>query len=268
MEIVKSCVLKNFVGRIFEYKLTKFPAGELSITLLNVELFENNVFPLVIRFNFAGSDSIIELGLLVDAIRSVSEQQIHLRCDYFPASRHDRRMVEGDCFGLQVYANFIKSMKFDSIATCDNHSDVLGGMFEPGKLKDNHQADIAYDYVKDADVLVSPDAGALKKIYKLANYCKLPVVCAQKNRDVLTGEIKETTIPDEISHYKKILVVDDICDGGRTFIELAKTIKDKNPSAELRLFVTHGIFSKGKEELSKYFSSIETHNDFTQRNQK
>jgi ribose-phosphate pyrophosphokinase len=52
--------------------------------------------------------------------------------------------------------------------------------------------------------------------------------------------------------------VDDICDGGRTFIEISKALDGYQ--GELYLFVTHGIFSKGFEELFKHFTKIYTTN--------
>ena len=59
------------------------------------------------------------------------------------------------------------------------------------------------------------------------------------------------------SHNKlKYIIVDDICDGGRTFIELAKAIHGSRPTAEVYLVVTHGIFSNGLYELSKEITKI------------
>jgi ribose-phosphate pyrophosphokinase len=58
----------------------------------------------------------------------------------------------------------------------------------------------------------------------------------------------------------KYVIVDDICDGGRTFIELAKVIIAQNQEAKIYLVVTHGIFSAGFSELTNYFDGIYTTN--------
>jgi len=55
--------------------------------------------------------------------------------------------------------------------------------------------------------------------------------------------------------------VDDICDGGGTFIGLAKALKQKN-AGNLYLAVSHGIFSKGFNELNKHFTKIFTTDSF------
>lgn len=73
----------------------------------------------------------------------------------------------------------------------------------------------------------------------------LDFVAAAKVRDQLTGEITGLSMPD-IESGLSILVVDDICDGGRTFTELASLIKKYEPK-KLVLYVSHGIFSKGIE---------------------
>ena len=69
-----------------------------------------------------------------------------------------------------------------------------------------------------------------------------------------TGAISETRIYGDVSG-RDCLIVDDICDGGRTFIELAKEIR-KQTNLPIYLIVTHGIFSAGFEQLNEYFAGI------------
>jgi ribose-phosphate pyrophosphokinase len=112
-------------------------------------------------------------------------------------------------------------------------------------------------------VLISPDAGASKKIYDVAKFNNLGnVVTASKVRE--NGQIVKTDIPnlDKYDESYKFIICDDICDGGRTFIELAKAIKETHPNNELYLVVSHGIFSAGFDELSKYFKRIFTTNSY------
>ena len=111
---------------------------------------------------------------------------------------------------------------------------------------------------EDQIVLVSPDAGAYKKVFDVAKEFKIEkIITATKVRDVKTGKILRTEIPVLDQHRNlKYVIVDDICDGGRTFIELAKAIKDSRPTAEIYLIVTHGIFSAGFDELKKYITEV------------
>ena len=111
--------------------------------------------------------------------------------------------------------------------------------------------------------LISPDAGALKKIYNLQtfvgqNRCD-NIRIGMKHRDTETGQITGTSVDGQPLRTIGV-VVDDICDGGRTFIELAKTIR--KDYAKLILCVTHGIFSKGLEPLFEWYDEVHTTNSW------
>jgi ribose-phosphate pyrophosphokinase len=81
-----------------------------------------------------------------------------------------------------------------------------------------------------------------------------------------SGKIIRTEVPglDNTPGQRNFVICDDICDGGRTFIEIAKAIRDIRPKEifndKIYLCVTHGIFSAGFEELEKYFTAILTTN--------
>jgi ribose-phosphate pyrophosphokinase len=110
--------------------------------------------------------------------------------------------------------------------------------------------------------LISPDAGASKKTVKIAEYFngEPEVIQAQKLRNLKTGEIVKTEILGDVKG-KKVLIADDICDGGRTFIELAKVLKNQG-AIEVSLFITHGIFSKGLEVFEGLIDTIYTTDSF------
>jgi ribose-phosphate pyrophosphokinase len=91
------------------------------------------------------------------------------------------------------------------------------------------------------------------------------VVECSKSRDVKTGKLTGFKVYAEDLEGKDCLIVDDICDGGGTFIGLAGELKKKN-AGNLYLAVTHGIFSKGFEELEKCFDKIFTTDSFKEIN--
>jgi ribose-phosphate pyrophosphokinase len=152
----------------------------------------------------------------------------------------------------------------------DPHSDVLEACLNNFKKNDNFDlVDDALSYLigeneEDQVVLVSPDAGAYKKVFDVAKEFKIEkIITATKVRDLKTGQILHTEVPVLDQHNDlKYIIVDDICDGGRTFIEIAKAIKASRPTAKIYLVVTHGIFSAGFEELEKYFERIYTTNSY------
>jgi len=109
--------------------------------------------------------------------------------------------------------------------------------------------------------LVSPDAGSNKKIFDLAKSIGYDgeIIRCDKLRDISTGKIIETVVYKDDLLGKDAIIIDDIIDGGKTFIEIAKCLKQKNVG-KIYLVVTHGIFSAGHSELGDYFDGIYTTN--------
>jgi ribose-phosphate pyrophosphokinase len=251
----------------FENKFWTFPGGERSVKLTPVNY--NKSKPIEITMNFQSSDDLIDMILATNALRHMygHDIKIDLTVPYFPFSRQDRVMTEGESFGLQSADDIIKMCNFNRVTTWDIHSDVAGAMFPAGVFHNISQEDLWARMIKDQlifgnTVIISPDAGALKKIYKVAKATNLPVVEAKKVRDVATGQIMHTAI-DEIylDGVDTAIIVDDIVDGGRTFIELAKVIRASGLfRGKLILCATHGIFSKGLD-LFTDFDGIYTANN-------
>jgi ribose-phosphate pyrophosphokinase len=151
----------------------------------------------------------------------------------------------------------------------DPHSDVLEAVINNFAKYDNLKlVKFALENIDNKNdareriVLVSPDAGAYKKIFDVAKEFGIQnIITANKVRDLKTGNIIRTEIPTLDPHKDlKYVIIDDICDGGRTFVELAKVMKENRPTSKIYLVVTHGIFSKGLEELGDYFDGIFTTN--------
>lgn len=248
-----------------------FPGGERNVSITGGPVRKDSVDHLTVYCHFKGSDDLIDLLLVVNALRyEYPRAKLKLVIPYFPFARQDRVMNAGEPFALQVAASIVNSCGFNEIVVHDPHSDVLAGMFPPGVLVIKEQWElisnsILWSNFYDEAVLISPDAGALKKIYKVAKETNLPVVCANKVRNTKTGEIVSTEISDDsYLTAKTAFIVDDICDGGRTFIELAKTMRAAGFKGKLILCITHGIFSKGKEVILEHFDDIFCVNDLTQ----
>lgn len=244
-----------------------FPGGERNVKIVDPDCIAR-FHSFTVCCDYRGSDDLIDILLLVNAARNVDRNvRLRLFMPYFPFARQDRVMTPGEPFALQVAVNLIKTCNFNEIEVWDPHSDVLAGMFEPGTLKIVPQEKLVFiDYEQPNVCLLSPDGGALKKIYKVAQfYGGLPVVCAQKIRDASTGKIVGVDIPEEISAYDTVIIVDDICDGGASFIELSRAIREIKPEIRIELSVTHGIFSKGKDVLLEHIDAVYADNDWTLR---
>lgn len=210
-------------------------------------------------------NSFNDLGLLcvtVDALRRMDVKIIDLFIPYFPAARQDRVMIPGEPLSVKVYADIINAMQLNKVFVFDAHSEVTPALLNNSTVIPN------YTFIKEVlnriggnVKLISPDGGALKKIYKVSEFLGgVEVVECSKSRDVKTGKLSGFKVYNDDLQGMDCLIVDDICDGGGTFVGLAEELKKKN-AGKLYLAVSHGIFNKGFEVLN-CFDGIFTTNSF------
>jgi len=194
------------------------------------------------------SDDIMDIMLLADAIdRTEDVKKNELYIPYFPYARQDRVCNKGEALSLHVMAKIVNGLGFERVRVLHPHSAVTEAL--TGCIAHYPYDEPLLDLFRRQvflgnTTLVSPDAGAEKMVFKLGQLLQVPVVSAYKTRDTMTGAITGTRLAVESVKDMDCLIVDDICDGGRTFVELAKVLKDKG-ARRVRLYVTHGIFSNG-----------------------
>jgi ribose-phosphate pyrophosphokinase len=111
----------------------------------------------------------------------------------------------------------------------------------------------------DPDVLIAPDAGAAKKIK--AYNIDLPIEYCGKTRNMETGQLTDFQLYCD-TFYERPLIIDDICDGGGTFLALAPIIKGKTACEAIGLYVTHGLFTKGVEVITDVFDKVYCTNSY------
>ena len=228
-----------------EPKMITFPGGEEHVNLLTYKTFDK----VVIKASICNSSELMRLFMLKDVIDQ-HKAHVTLKLGYLPYARQDRRCTKGDAFSLKVFCELLNSRGFDEVQVLDPHSDVGPALID--NVKVIKQMDIISESkdlraLATSTIAVSPDAGSNKKVQDISMYSQTAFIRADKLRDLSTGEIKETIVyADKIT--QAVTIWDDICDGGRTFIELAKKLKALG-APEVNLYITHGIFSKGVQIL-------------------
>ncbi len=242
-----------------------FPGGEIQVQV------QAEVAPadgLRINAHLATAADVMALLMTTDALRrAYPGLPLTLRMPYVPYARQDRVCNPGEALGARVFCDLINAQNYAQVVVMDPHSDVTPALLNRVAIEEVAPL-IGRVVASLGDVaLVAPDAGARKRVQALAKQLGgLPVVFAEKVRDTRTGEIVATSVVGELPN-SKLLVVDDICDGGRTFIELAAALKDKQAAQgldqSLFLYVTHGIFSKGLDVLTPLYTQVFTPNDWT-----
>jgi ribose-phosphate pyrophosphokinase len=237
-----------------QFQAMVFPDGQphLKIDVQSLQSIDKkDTLTIISRMNNA-NDLLLVL-LAKNTLDYLEFERIELHISYLLAARMDRVMLEGEPFSLKVIADILNGANFKKIKIFDPHSEVSTALINRSYAITNHQ------FVKDAldhyfqhnerknFCLVSPDAGALKKIHKLAQFLNVDnVVECMKERDLKTGALThfDTTVEDLSS--LTCFIVDDICDGGGTFAGTAKMLKEKG-AVKVVLIVSHGIFSKGNK---------------------
>ncbi len=236
----------------------KFPGGELGVRLIAPVRDGDRVR---IKAHIQNSDDIMTLLLLVDAIRREAIVTLILDLPYVPYARQDRVCNEGESLSIGVFASLINSCNFDRVFITDPHSDVTPALIKNCVIID--QVAIFENVKQDWSntVIVAPDAGAMKKAYDFAKRVgAADVLVAEKVRDVKTGKIVSVSLSGVFSSEEEYFILDDICDGGRTFLELVTEFPDC--VRRIDLAVTHGIFSKGVEVVAERFDNVYTTTSF------
>jgi ribose-phosphate pyrophosphokinase len=251
-----------------------FPAGEAHVKVINENDHKGPLTEIAFMRGADGND-LMQVAMWSEACEQRGSRKV-LLLPYLPGARQDRGLP----FGAQVYASHLSMIQPDVIVCFDPHSAVLTGILRDAgaDLRIVHSDELVARTVivgtVDSDVrpnrydgIIAPDAGALHRAQAVAARCHLPLYQAFKKRDPDTGKLSGFGMVDKIPDEGRLLIVDDICDGGATFKGLAEAT-GLGPN-RLSLYVSHGIFSadsrSGRDEtvrsvqgLSAYFGAIHT----------
>jgi len=211
--------------------------------------------------------SMNDFGMLAVATEALKQcgklGNCYLFIPYFPGARQDRRVVDGEPLTVGVFAHFINELQYDNVEIFDPHSDVTPAVIQNSDPINNHKFVrkvrgilMGDDKPISAFHYISPDAGSNKKIFKLMQeldprgFCS--VVKCDKTRNTENGKITNFEVYKDDLEGKPCIIIDDICDGGGTFIGLAEELKKKN-AGDIYLAVSHGIFSKPLRQFKDSF---------------
>jgi ribose-phosphate pyrophosphokinase len=200
---------------------------------------------------------------LIAQIRHIHHELRQLDIKYLLAGRCDRRFSPGEALDLEIVCDFISRLGFDQVRVLKPHSAktlefMLHGSEwdETPKLLRMCENDIRTDIgIWEKICYVSPDAGAANWIERYKLY---PLIQGSKKRNPTTGAVVGVELLNQEEHIdcQNFVIVDDLCDGGGTFIAIAKSIHERSPRAKVYLVVTHAIFSKGFEPFEGHIERV------------
>ena len=247
-----------------------FNGGEEQVKINQSALPRGSIGEIVVQANIKSSTDAMTLVVLTDAIHRLAginkTTKFVLKMPYVPYARQDRVMTSGEALSIKAFSTLINSLNYDEVHIDDPHSDVTYSVLNNTII--HHQHELFQEYMnissvnfhpEKADVVIAPDAGARKKAQKIADVLGKTLIEAGKSRNVETGEITGSVIYGDVKD-KVCIIVDDIIDGGGTFVKLSEVLKREGAKYVI-LYATHGIFSRGKE--LNYIDEVHAFHDWT-----
>jgi ribose-phosphate pyrophosphokinase len=225
---------------------THFPDKTTQVWKLDNETYKLSGNFNIVKWDFqdeAEFFTVAQLKTLLDSYK----QDTRLYIKYLPYGRQDKPVSNTSTFALTTFANLLNSLKFDEVVITDPHSVVALDLIHNSRA--TYPIDVIEQVIWEtkSNLICYPDYGATTKYKSEYHELRLPIIYGEKVRDQLTGNITSYSISGRPSQMN-VLIVDDICDYGRTFTMLAKHLQEGGAS-EINLFVTHGLFSGGIKVL-------------------
>ena len=253
-----------------------FPGGEVGVNINTGSLDAWNPHAANVKYidliaKIQNSDQLMAMFLATDALRRVYPYAvIDLTIPYFPYARQDRVCNAGEALSVKVMAQLINAMGYASVTVVDPHSPVLVAALDKCFVVEQSAAFRGIKQDWHNWTIVAPDAGAAKKTEEFAKLVGAKdILYFTKSRELSTGRITGMKMlnPEILTGDNKLLVLDDICDGGRTFVELYRAfdIPTHFNYDRLELAVTHGIFSKGISVLTSVYDHVYTTDSLPQQ---
>lgn len=234
----------------------KFPAGEVHIkTSADDEIYTPELAVWIAEHDKL-NDDLVTLAMYADYVRQRGMEP-KLYVPYFPGARQDR----GAPFGAKVYADLVNTMGFSEVTILDPHSPTIVGLIDNVRVLDATHVLVRSIFGRAEMVdsswagIIAPDAGAVERASRVAKATGLPLFKAEKHRDFQTGKLSGFSC-EEVPAEGRLLVVDDLADGGGTFHGLIEATG--LPRTRTALWVTHGVFSGRANELKNIFGAIYT----------
>ncbi len=242
-----------------KYRIKKFKDGQVAS-----EILEEGDLEIEIRGNsYEDLFSAASVKEAWDEVNKLNKQAVSKLTIYcLIGQRSDRRFNEKESFDLKIITSFINSMSFDCVKILHPHSPISLALIDKAEKIDH------FPFVEQAfhsigsPTLVSPDAGAYKATHDIATRLNAELIPSNKVR--LNGE-PVISIQGKVNG-KECLIVDDLADGGRTFKNLAKSLREQG-ATKVFLYITHAQFNYGFDELLEAIDHIYCTNSYRDLNE-
>lgn len=237
----------NAVSEYLEIPLTDCSVKRFADNEIFVEIHENvrgeDVFVLQ-STAYPANDHLMELLILIDALRRSSARRVTAVLPYYGYARQDRKSAPRTPISAKLVANLITQAGANRILTLDLHAPQIQGFFDIPT--DNLYAapvltrDIRQNYDTSKVMIVSPDVGGVLRARNVANRIGAQLAIVDKRRP-RAGVSEVMNIIGDVRDQSCILI-DDIIDSGGTLINAAEALMNAG-AREVSAYITHGVLS-------------------------
>ena len=241
--------LAEAIAAVLETPLTQADVRRFADMEVFVEIRENvrgaDVF-VIQSTSYPANDHLMELLIIIDALRRASARRITAVIPSFGYARQDRKVGPRTPISAKLVANLITHAGADRVMTLDLHAGQIQGFFDIPT--DNLYAspvmvrDIRERFDLAQVMVVSPDVGGVVRARGLAKRINAPLAIIDKRRE-RAGESEVMNVIGEVDKRTCILV-DDIVDSGGTLVNAAEALLEQGAS-EVYAYISHGVLSGG-----------------------
>ena len=242
--------LADAIAAYVKLPLTKAVVRRFADMEIFVEIQENvrgeDMF-VIQSTSFPANDNLMELLIIIDALKRASARRITAVLPYFGYARQDRKVGPRTPISAKLVANLITGAGANRVLTVDLHAGQIQGFFDiptdnlyamPAIVKD------IKDYLGHGDhlMVVSPDVGGVVRARALAKRIGADLAIVDKRRE-RAGESEVMNIIGD-PKGRSCILIDDIVDSGGTICNAAEALM-KAGAKEVCAYASHGVFSGG-----------------------
>lgn len=252
---VKSTIQVKTEGKSYPIKLLQFNDGAPLVEFPQelIDLLKNighQPLDFTVLAHIKCSDGLVALPSVAQMLRQLHHNCIvHLDLPYLPHARQDRYTGNNSFTFKNSVVPIINVCNFATITVMDAHNPSMLSLFNALQINSVNLIDLM-EAPSDiqVDLIIAPDAGAVKNTEAYAKKFNWPMAVASKSRDPNTGYLVYNDVYGADVKDKNVLIVDDLAEGGMTIKLLAELLKAKGAKT-VNVSVTHGLFPRGFNHL-------------------
>ena len=235
-------ISKQLRLKLVNTNIKRFADGEIYVEI-NENIRGNSVFVIQSTSNPA-NDNLMELLLVIDALKRSSAKNITAVIPYYGYARQDRKVAPRTSISAKVVANLITNAGASRVVTVDLHAGQIQGFFDM-PVDNLFTTPLFARYIKKKLknkklICVSPDVGGVQRTRGLATRIKADLAIIDKRRPK-PGMSKVMNIIGDVKG-KTCIIVDDIIDSGGTIVNAVSALK-KSGAVDVYVFITHAVLS-------------------------